>query len=179
MKDWNVAVSIHERKLKRAFDLLEEFGRVNKSEFFNVLVMKVYDIQHMLETLRKRIAEEPEILEVIARLMPVTHTFNFQVPEEFEEKAKEVVSNWIEYLAGKDFYVRIHRRGFKGRLSSTKEEQFLDRYLMESAGKRGNPAHVTFDNPDVIIAIETIGQRAGLSIWNREELGRYPFLRLD
>jgi tRNA(Ser,Leu) C12 N-acetylase TAN1 len=59
------------------------------------------------------------------------------------------------------------------------EETRLSDFLLESLTKTGAGAHVTFDNPDAIVAVETIGQDAGLSLWSREELQRYPFLRLD
>jgi hypothetical protein len=29
------------------------------------------------------------------------------------------------------------------------------------------------------VAVETVGTQAGLSLWTREDLKRYPFLRLD
>ncbi len=59
------------------------------------------------------------------------------------------------------------------------EERFLDRILLEELGKRGNPGHITFKDPDAIIVLETIGQQAGLSCWTREDLQRYPLLRLE
>jgi tRNA(Ser,Leu) C12 N-acetylase TAN1 len=37
---------------------------------------------------------------------------------------------------------------------------------------------VSFDNPDAIIAVETIGNQAGMSLWFREDLQRYPFLHI-
>jgi len=30
-----------------------------------------------------------------------------------------------------------------------------------------------------VIEVETVGNRAGLSIWTREDLRRYPFLRVE
>ncbi len=179
MKDWNVVVNIHERRLKHAFNILERFGEVKKSEFFNVLVMKVHDVGEMMEGLRKLTVEDPETAGTIARLVPASHTFNFQTPEEFEEQAKETVAGWIPELGWKSFHVRMHRRGFKGKLSSTKEEQFLDGFILRSLEETGTPGRVTFEDPDVIIDIETVGQRAGLSRWSRDDLKRYPFLKLD
>ncbi|WP_449002730.1 hypothetical protein [Myxosarcina sp. GI1(2024)] len=32
---------------------------------------------------------------------------------------------------------------------------------------------------DAILVLETVGQKAGLSCWTREDLQRYPLLRLD
>ena len=59
------------------------------------------------------------------------------------------------------------------------EERFLDGFLLDKLEQVGSPASISFDNPDAILAIETIGQRAGLSLWTRQQLKDYPFLRLD
>ena len=74
--------------------------------------------------------------------------------------------------------MRMRRRGFKGKLSSVTEEHFLDDVLLDAMEKKGSPGHITFDNPDFIIAVETVGQWAGLSLWKREDLEQYPFVRL-
>jgi tRNA(Ser,Leu) C12 N-acetylase TAN1 len=119
------------------------------------------------------------LLQLLARVVPVTCTFSFQSPEEFETKAKEAVLYWLPQLEGKKFYVRMHRRGFKGRISSLEEEHFLDKILLEELVKIGNPGQITFENPDAIVVVETVGQQAGLSCWTREEWQRYPLLKLD
>jgi hypothetical protein len=92
---------------------------------------------------------------------------------------KETVSEWVPQLEGKGFHVRMHRRGFKGRLSILEEEKMLDKFLLELTKVGGNPGHITFDEPDVIIAVETVAYRAGLSLWIREDLQRYPFVRVE
>lgn len=179
MHDWNVVVTVHEGGFVRACRLLEMMGKVSRTEFFNVLVMCVDDIPQLLEWLRGRTGEDPAVLESIASLVPLTHTFSFQSPAMFEERAVEAVSRWVPALADKSFHVRMRRRGFKGRLSSMDEERFLDEYLLDALEKAGTSGRLAFDNPDFIIAVESVGTRAGLSLWSRDELQQYPFLRLD
>jgi hypothetical protein len=41
------------------------------------------------------------------------------------------------------------------------------------------PGHITFENPDAIIAVETIANWAGLSLWTRWQLKRYPLIRVE
>ncbi len=73
----------------------------------------------------------------------------------------------------------MRRRGFKGRLSSQKEEQFLDEYILNALADQGKPAaKVDFSGAERVIAIETLGQQAGMSLWSNEQLTRYPFLKL-
>jgi len=179
MQDWNVIVTIREKGFKEAVELLEQFGPVSRTDFFNVLVMKTADIQKMLQALGKEIEENPGTLNLISRVVPVTDTFNFQSKEEFESRAKEIVLQWAPQLTGKDFHVRMHRRGFKGRLSSIDVEHFLDGVLLERLERLSSPGRIDFENPDAIIAVETVGQRAGLSFWSRKDLEGCPFLGLS
>lgn len=179
MQEWNVVINVNEWGFKEAFRKLGCFGPIRKTGFFNVLFLRVDDIHRMLETLREWTLEAPHALSFLSRLIPVTDTFSFQSPGEFEEKTKEIVLAWVPELAGKSFHVRMRRRGFKGRLSGLEEEHFLDKVLLEALEKTGNPGHITFENPDAIIAVETIGPWAGLLLVSREELQRYPFIKLD
>jgi tRNA(Ser,Leu) C12 N-acetylase TAN1 len=179
MQEWNAVISVHEHGFRRAIDAFGEFGEVKQTEFFNVLLMRAENINRMLESLRERATKHPESLSFLARLIPATHSFIFNSPDEFEHKAAEKILTWTKHVAGKSFYVRIRRRGFKGKLSSPNEERLLDLVLLESLEKAGTPARISFVNPDAIIAIETIGTWAGLSLVSREDLERYPFIKLD
>ncbi|KPK02039.1 MAG: hypothetical protein AMK71_03590 [Nitrospira bacterium SG8_35_4] len=179
MMNWNVVVSVNERGVQKACQMLGDFGQLKRTDFLNVLVMKTDDLHNLLETLRAKSLEDNDYLSFLSRMIPVTGTFTFQTPEEFEVKSRKAVLTWVPELAGKSFHIRMHRRGFKGKLSSLKEEQFLDHILLEALDTAGTPGRITFDNPDAILAVETIANRAGLSLWTREQMQRYPFIRLD
>ncbi len=179
MSEWNAVVSVYDRGYKHARQLLEEFGSVSRTDFYNVLTVQADDVAGMLEKLKERLSTDEKARLSLARIVPVTTSFTFQSPEEFETKAKEAVLPWIPELAGKGFHVRMHRRGFKGRLSSQDEERFLDGFLLERLEGAGTPGHITFEDPDVIVVIETISQRAGLALCTREDLKKYPFLKVD
>ena len=179
MHDWNVVITVREGGYNLAKRFLEQFGPVHRTEFFNILLMRVADHRLFLEALRDKITRDEEGRSSLARVLPVVETFTFQTPAEFDTKSRQAVCAWLPTLAGKGFHLRMHRRGFKGKLSSIDEERFLDTYLLEALETAGTPGHINFDNPDAVIALETMGPRAGLSLWTREELERYPFLHLD
>ncbi len=179
MFNWNVVVNLHEHGFRKAFKLLQGLGAVYTTDFLNVLVMKVSNIPHFLETLNDWVSSDSSLLKLISRIVPVTATFSFQSPEEFETKAQEAVLDFLPLKEGKSFHIRMHRRGFKGQIRSLDEERFLDKILLEELVKLGEPGQITFEDPDAIIVVETVGQQAGLSCWNREDLQRYPLLRLD
>ena len=177
--DWNVVVTVRAGGYRRAWRLLEDFGPLGKTEFFNVLVMKITDLRLFMDMLQARLEEEPAILDDLAKVVPLEVTFLFQNREDFERQARDAALRWVPQLAGRGFYVRMHRRGFKGRLSSQEEERLLDGALMTALAERGTPGHVDFEDPDAVLAVETVGQRAGLSLFSREELQRYRLLVID
>ncbi len=179
MLEWNVLVSIREGGLRKAFETLERFGTLRKTGFFNVLVMKVGDVSGMLETLRERSTAEPLYLSFLSRLMPVSETFTFQSAEEFKNRAEKIVLAWAPQLAGGKFYVRIYRRGFRGRISSPEAERSLDEAVLESLEKAQSPGRISFENPDAVIVIETVAQQAGLALLTREVMQKYPFMRVS
>lgn len=179
IRDWNVVVTVHGDNFLRACRLLSQFGDVGRTGYYNVVVLRVPDIRGFLDRLARLAETVPDILEVVARVLPAQVTFEFRDVEDFERQAREAALEWLPHLAGKAFYVRLHRRGLKGRLSTPVEERFLDEALLESLETRGEPGHVSFEDPDAVIDIETVGTRAGMSLWSREDLDRYPFLRVD
>lgn len=179
MKEWNVVITVQEHHFAQACRFLDTLAHVSRTEFFNVVTMQVEDTEQFLQALQWQLQDDPAAAQCLARVVPVSNTFLFQSAEEFEERAKSVATEWLDRLAGKRFHVRMHRRGFKGRLSGQHEEQFLGHYLIDQLRERGMTAKIGFDDPDFIIAVETIAQRAGLSLWSRDELQRHPLVKLN
>jgi len=179
MQDWNIVVTIHQGHFQQAINFLESFGPTGKTDYFNVLVMKVNDIGQFLEDVSNEIQMAAALDDMISRIMPASVTFDFQVPAEFEAQLKQTVEPWLMQLAGGSFHVRMHRRGFKGRLSSQDEERLLDHYLTDRLDEQDAKCNIDFDDPDYIIDIETVGQRSGVSLWSREQRKRYALLKLD
>ncbi|MBJ6726242.1 THUMP domain-containing protein [Geomesophilobacter sediminis] len=179
MNDWNVVVTVYDGGYHPARRFLRRFGPVEQTEYFNILLMRVPHPRQLLELLLEEGERDPHGFAALARVMPIDAAFSFMSAAEFEETAKEVVAPWVPRLCGKRFHVRMHRRGFKGRMSSLDEERFLDTWLLEATEAAGDPARMAFEDPDLIIAVETMGPRAGVSIWSDEELKRFKLLHLD
>ena len=173
---WNVVVTLPEATAPQARRALRRWGQLFRTDYFRVFMMSVAEPNRFLEEFGEVVAATPGIRNFIAHVFPAQRTFDFVTVEEFERKASEVVRGWAPVLGGKRFHVRLHRRGLKGILSTPKEERFLDDFLLQVAGAGEAPAHVGFDDADIVIQIETIDGRAGLSLWRREDLARYPFL---
>jgi len=179
MEHWNVLVTVHEGFYRSAFEILEQIGNVSRTDFFNVLVLRVSDTGESLRKFKAIWNQSPGVREAIARFVPVTHTFLYTSAEEFEIKALKAVFFLTKDLGGKKFHIRMHRRGFKKKISSLEEETFLDKVVLEALEKRGDAGSISFTDPDAVIVIETVGQQAGMALFSREELADNPFLRID
>jgi tRNA(Ser,Leu) C12 N-acetylase TAN1 len=176
MHDWNVVVSVHSDCYPWVRQRLREYGRVNRTDYYNVLALQVADPPVFVAELHAATESDPRLRDCLSRVMPAQHTFMFQNPEEFEQRAREAVAGYLSVLAGKTFYVRLHRRGFRGTLASQKMEQMLDHVLLEGLAAAGTPGQVHFANADAVVVIETVGQWAGVTLVTRELHERCPFV---
>ena len=180
MKDWNVIVTVNDsesfRKARREF---QRFGDVAPTDYHNVLVLCVPDVPKFVQHLSSIIETDKSLLNCVSRVAPAGFALDFQTPEEFRIKARAVVLGWAALLCGHSFHVRMHRRGLKSELPSPSVEQFLNDAILSAASERGAPSRIDFSDPDYVIDVETVGNRAGLPLWSRNELRRLPFLRVD
>lgn len=175
--EWNVVVTTRDEGFERAERELRDLGAVERTGFFNVLVMRVDDPEAFVREISERATLIPDLMDRgISRVAPARRTVSFQDAEEFEERAGAAVRELAGSVAGRSFYVRVHRRGFRDSLSSHEEERVLAEEIFDALEERGESAEVDFDDPDAVVTVEIVGPRAGISVWSRDELERYPFL---
>lgn len=180
--DWNVVVTTFDgRGLRHARRFFARYGEVGRTPFHNVLVVKVPDLDQLLRSMSEALRTDVRILNDISRMVPAQATFEFNSIAEFGEKARAIALQWSDRLAGRSFHVRLHqRRGdFSCKLSSLAEERALDEAILNKLLDRGQPGRIEFADPDLVIDIETVGSRCGMSIWSRDDRKQYPFLRPD
>lgn len=174
--DWNVVVTALKDSVRDACRLLQRWGSVRRTAYYNVLAMTVDDPIRFLADFAAAVSASPGLLNFVSHVVPAHRTIDFSNAEEFEARAREVALGWLPKLAGSSFHVRLHRRGLKGTLSTPKEERFLNEVLLEGLKVAGKPGRISFEAPDAVIQVETIDGRAGLSLWTADDLRRYPFL---
>lgn len=175
MIDWNVIVTVR-RDFDRAVGLLRKFGAVERTGLFNVIVMRVTDVRALLD----QIADLPtaeRFFATISHVVPITRKLSFATADDFERKTRDIVLGWVPELSGKSMHVRMRRRGHKGEIHGLEIEQRIGRALLDELAHRGTPGRFALDDPDVVIVIETLHDEAGLALWTRADLERYPFLR--
>jgi tRNA(Ser,Leu) C12 N-acetylase TAN1 len=177
--EWNVVVSVQPDAYRSARRLFGELGPVRRTDFYNLLVARVEDAEALPDTLQRWRSINPRFDETFSRIAPASVAFDFDSLEMFRDRVHAAVLGLLPRLAGKSFHVRIHRRGLRGMISSHDEERRLDDVLIEALAAAGTPGRIAFDDPDAVIAIDTVGNRAGLALWTREDLRNYPFLKVD
>jgi hypothetical protein len=175
MIDWNVIVTVRE-DFDRAVALLRELGAVERTGLYNVILMRVPDVRALLEQIAQLPAEE-HFFGAISHVVPITHKLWFANAEEFEHKARDVVLAWAPELAGKSLHVRMRRRGREGELHAHELERRLADAELAELARLGTPGRIAMEDADAVIVIETIRDEAGLALWTRADLERYPFLR--
>jgi tRNA(Ser,Leu) C12 N-acetylase TAN1 len=179
LADWNVLVTLPENTFHEARRILTRWGRIEPTGYYNVLVMHVVDPNAFLADFASAVAATPGLLNFVSHVVPAQRSFSFDSSEAFEREARAVALGRLSDLAGASFYVRLHRRGSKGIISTQPEERFLDEVLLNALADAGTPGRIGFSDPDKVIQIETVDGRAGMSLWTREDLRRFPFLGVD
>ncbi|MFN3484016.1 MAG: RsmD family RNA methyltransferase [Planctomycetota bacterium] len=177
--DWNIVVSVREGRFNEARRLLAPLARPAKTPFFNLLTLKVEDPVRFLDDLGRLAAERPEAGEILGRVSPAQEAFFFASAAEFRERSEKIAEAWAPRLADRTFYVRVRRRGLRARLSSLEEERRLAGTVLDALTRAGRTARVRFEDPDAVLVVDIVGTRAGMAVWTRQELARYPWIRPD
>jgi tRNA(Ser,Leu) C12 N-acetylase TAN1 len=179
MRDWNVVVSVYQEGFRRVLRTLRDLGPTERSPYYNVLVMQADDPIALLAVIEKKTEESTALYDAISRVAPATRSFEFHSAKDFVEKVKSIIYEWSASLAGRTFHVRLHRRGAKYDLGTQDAEHLFDDLALDATAKAGMPGKILFTDPDAVIAIDTVDDRAGLALWTREDLARHRLLRPD
>jgi len=84
-----------------------------------------------------------------------------------------------DQIEAKSFYVRLERRGLKGIVHTPTVEREVGAALVSTADAHGGRPTVRFQDPDIIVAIETTGRTVGVGFLTRELRTAFPFVRVS
>jgi tRNA(Ser,Leu) C12 N-acetylase TAN1 len=175
---WNVLVTSREgghRRLRRA---LYRLVRLHRTGFRNVLVGQVAEIEPFLAVVAGLCRQRPIVESWLGKIVPMERTFVVDA-EHFDTQLQAETATVLDRLSGRSFHVRIERRGHKGVISTHAAEQRLGEHLYTLLQNRGQRPVVAFRDADVVLAIEIIGNVAGLGLVTRELRQRWPFVKID
>ncbi len=176
--EWNAVVtsrSATQRDLRRALRFLV---RLRRGGFRNVLLGHVEDPAAFLDGVAALLERQPFVEAWLGKLLVVERTFPIE-PERFEARLKEEAVPFLDRIAGHSFHVRVERRGHKGAIHTQEIERGLGDFVHTALHERGDTCRVSFSDPDLVLAVEVVGDVAGLALVSRDLRRRYPFVRID
>jgi tRNA(Ser,Leu) C12 N-acetylase TAN1 len=177
VKSWNVVLTILTGRDSAVLKELQHRGDFRRSGFKGVITGWVEDVSGFLEAVDAAQKAGTSWAKDIARVLPVEETFQF-TPSDLEEKLQETVSPLLHRMGNGTFHIRIERRGFKGKIISPDVERDIDKHLIITGEMEGRHFRVSFDNPDYIIAAETVGNVCGVTLLTRELREKYPLIKV-
>jgi tRNA(Ser,Leu) C12 N-acetylase TAN1 len=173
--DWNLVVTARGGRRHDLVHALRPIVRLVRAGYPEVLIGRADDVDACLAAIAAR-ADSIFTAEVLARVVPVTRTF--VLAPDVEEQLRAETAALVPGLAGRSFHVRCERRGHKRIVQSDRLERMLGTALFAALRARGEEPRVTFDDPDVIVAVELIGAVGGVGLVPRTLRTQYPFVRL-
>ena len=179
MKDWNLVVTVTPgpRHVREVLDHLGRLGWFASTSFRDVCIGKVEDVPRILEDVRAARTHAEPWADMIARVIPVERTFTF-TPDSLADKIKDAVAPFVDRMQSGTFYVRVERRGLAGRIATQEIERAVADHLFTLAQAHGTHLETDFEDPDYVLAAETLGDQCGVALITREQSSRYPFLRV-
>ena len=175
---WNLLVTSLEGQRESLLASLRALARFRRGGFPNVLVATVDDPREFLARLRDTHAASPVVRAALGKAIPIDRTVRFADPATFVDDVTATLAPLAERLAGRTFFVRVFRRGFRGTIDSTRAEGEIGARLVDLLTTRGDHPHVRFADPDVIIAIETLRDEVGIALLDRDIRLAHPFVRI-
>lgn len=178
MQDWNLVVTVipGPEHVHRLLSRLGQLGRFARTPFKDVLVGRVDDVRAFLDAVLEARAADKPWAALIGRIIPAESIFTF-TPENLLDKLKDAVAPMVARMPGGTFHFRLERRGMAQRIATQEIERAVAEHVFGLAEAAGVALATRFDHPDYIIAAETVGDQCGVTLIERTQSDRYPFLQ--
>jgi tRNA(Ser,Leu) C12 N-acetylase TAN1 len=176
--DWNVILTVapgrgNEHGLLGA---LAHLGRFRPTAYRYVCMGWVQDMAAFLEAIHEARAAGRPWSAYVGRVVPIEHVFSF-APESLAAQMKAAVAAFVPRLSDGSFCVRVERRGLAGRVSSRDVEREVADHVHALAAAQGKAMRTALEDPDFVIAGETLGGECGVALLPRELRQRFSFIQ--
>src|SRR5881397_2884310 len=171
MTSWNVLATSLEGRRDALLMALRRLGKFRRGGYRNVVVGAVESVDEFLARVHEALDADPLLPTALARVVPI------EAPTAVETLAA-AAEPFVDRLAGGSFFVRLERRGLKGRLHTPTVERALGDHVWCALEARGHTPRVEFKDPDAVLVIETIGDEAGIGVVTRAIRTQHPFVKI-
>lgn len=177
MRPWNVLATSLEGRRDALLIALRRLGEFRPGGYRNVVVGQVETPTAFLDRVRDALATDLLLPTALAKVVPVETTLRFD-PVDPLLALGPAAELFLDRLAAGPFFVRLERRGLKGRLHSPTLERDLADRLWRALEAGGHSPRVDFRDPHAVLVVETLGDEAGLGLLTRSLRQQYPFVRI-
>ena len=168
--NWDMVAVARHRMARAAVEALVPLGKFRPSGYPRVLIGLAGAGSGTLAGGMTKLAELAGLNRSLVRVQALERVVPFERADVTEALCLALDGAGHRF-AGKSFHVRSRLRGMKGRLESPAVERALGAFLFERAAAVGEEPRISFDDPDLIVAIEVIGRRVGYAILDRDIRG--------
>jgi tRNA(Ser,Leu) C12 N-acetylase TAN1 len=175
---WNVLVTAVEGQRDTLLYALRPLARFRRGGYPNVAVATIEDVPAFLVALREALEASLDLRISLGKVVPMDATVRFPGPDAFVDTVMGALEPHLPRLRGASFFVRVSRRGFRHALVTTDAERAIGARVYAWLEAQGDQPVVRFDDPDVVIAIETIRDEAGIGVLGRGLRTTYSFVRI-
>jgi tRNA(Ser,Leu) C12 N-acetylase TAN1 len=176
--DWNLIVTAQEGMAQDLRRALRPVVALRGSGFRNVFAARVDDPDAALVAAGALLERQPFVALWLARMLPIARTFTVDLAR-LDAQLTDEVAPLLDRLAGRTFFVRVERRGHRGAVHAHATEQTLGTSIFTALERRGDEPRVRFTDPDVVVAVELLGDVGGLALVTRDQRRRFPFVRVS
>lgn len=167
----NVIMTARRNEEKYLLEDLEGLGKFEGSEFRDVVIGEVDDMDEFLKELNSR------TLPSLSRVAPVEKSLEYSVPDFKEKLSARLRIHANRIGSGESFKVSFTRRGLKGEVNSQEIEREMGSVIWNELEKQGKEPNVDLEDPDKTILIESLGESFFIGMVSREMEKRYYTLR--
>ena len=177
MRPWHLLATSLEGRRDALLISLRRLGEFRPGGYRNVVIGQVDAPAAFLDRVRETLATDLLLPTALAKVIPVERTLRFDPVDPLPVLAT-AAEGFLDSLAAGSFFVRLERRGLKGRLHSPTLERELADHVWRALEARGHTPRVDFRDPDAVLLVETLGDEAGIGLVTRTLRREYPFVKV-
>lgn len=175
---WNVVVTAREAGQRRLRRVLRPLVRLHRSGFRNVFVGQIDDLEAFFAAVAELRERRPRLDAWLGKILPIERTFAVEI-DRFAAQLEEASAPLLVRLEGHSFHVRVERRGHKGLINTHATERALGEVLYTRLEACGQRPVVAFADPDMVVAVEILGNVCGIGLVTRALRQQFPFVKID
>ena len=130
----------------------------------------------MYSWIKCRLLERAVNGKIFPKWPPLKKSFSFELSDLKNKLSQEAVE-YIPRIGDEPFFVRVKRRGYKGRIHSLELEREISSFLVEGLERAGITPHVSFARAEKMLLIDIFPNRCGLGLITREMCQKYNFVK--